>query len=90
MRNAGRVVKEGNLSADATLRALTVNAARMAGAADRLGTIEKGKIANVIVTDGDLFEDRTKVRHVFVDGVLVQIEEAAPQSGGRGRGRGGQ
>ena len=49
-------MKEG-LSADAALRALTINAARIAGAADRLGSIEKGKIANLIVTDGDLFED---------------------------------
>ena len=87
VRNAGRAVKDG-LTPDAAVRALTINAARIAGAADRLGSLEKGKIANVIVTDGDLFEDRTRVVHVFIDGRKVEAEApAAP--GGRGRGRGG-
>ena len=87
VRNAARTVKDG-LSPDAAVRALTINAARIAGAADRLGSLEKGKIANVIVTDGDLFEDRTRVVHVFVDGRKVEPEAPAP-AGGRGRGRGG-
>ena len=85
MRNASRVVKEGNLPADATLRALTVNAARIAGAADRLGTIEKGKIANLVVTEGDLF-DNGRIRHVFIDGRPVDIDVPAAASGARGRG----
>jgi imidazolonepropionase-like amidohydrolase len=87
VRNAARAVKEG-LSADAAVRALTINAARIAGADARLGSLEQGKIANVIVTEGDLFEDRTRVRHVFVDGRLVDVDASAPPSGGRGRGRG--
>ena len=87
VRNAARAVKEG-LPADAGVRALTINAARIAGAADRVGSLEKGKIANVIVTDGDLFEDRTRIVHIFVDGRKVDPEPAAP-AGGRGRGRGG-
>jgi imidazolonepropionase-like amidohydrolase len=87
VRNAARTVKDG-LSPEAAVRALTINAARIAGAADRLGSLEKGKIANVIVTDGDLFEDRTRVVHVFVDGRKVEPEPPAP-AGGRGRGRGG-
>ncbi len=85
IRNAARVVKEGNLPADATLRALTVNAAKMAGAADRLGTIEKGKIANLLVTEGDLFEGG-RIRHVFIDGRPVDIDTPAAQQTGRGRG----
>jgi imidazolonepropionase-like amidohydrolase len=88
VRNAARAVKEG-LPAEAAVRALTINAARIAGAADRLGSLEKGKIGNVIVTDGDLFEDRTRVVHVFVDGRKVEAEPAAPAGRG-GRGRGGQ
>jgi imidazolonepropionase-like amidohydrolase len=87
VRNAARAVKDG-LTAEAAVRALTINAARIAGAADRLGSLEKGKIANVIVTDGDLFEDRTRVVHVFVDGRKVEADAPAP-TGGRGRGRGG-
>jgi imidazolonepropionase-like amidohydrolase len=87
VRNASRAVKDG-LSTDAAVRALTIDAARIAGAADRLGSLEKGKIANVIVTDGDIFEDRTRVVHVFVDGRKVEADAPAP-TGGRGRGRGG-
>ena len=87
VRNAARAVKEG-LPSEAAVRALTINAAQIAGAAERLGSLEKGKIANVIVTDGDLFEDRTRVVHIFVDGRKVEPEAPAP-TGGRGRGRGG-
>jgi imidazolonepropionase-like amidohydrolase len=86
LRNVARAVKEG-LSPDAAVRALTINAARIAGAGDRLGSIEKGKIANVIVTDGDLFDDKTRIRYVFIDGRSVTMEE--PQAE-RGRGRSGQ
>ena len=56
VRNVARVVKEGGLSEDLAIKALTVNAAKLAGAGDRLGTIEKGRMANVIVTDGNLFD----------------------------------
>lgn len=89
VRNAARAVKEG-LSPDAAVRALTINAAKIAGADSRLGSLEKGKIANVIVADGDLFEERTRVRHVFVDGRLIEVPEEPRQQGGRGRGRGNQ
>ena len=87
VRNVSRAVREG-LPAEAALRALTLNAAKIAGADNRVGSIEKGKIANLLVTDGDLFEDRTQVKHVFVDGRMLVLEPPAPQRGG-GRGRGG-
>jgi imidazolonepropionase-like amidohydrolase len=86
LRNAARTVQEG-LSADTAVRALTIDAARIAGAADRVGSLDKGKIANVIVTDGDLFNERTRIVHVFVDGRKVEAEAPAPSGrGGRGRG----
>ncbi len=87
VRNAARAVRSG-LSADAALRALTLDAARIAGAEARVGSIDTGKIANLVITNGDLFEDATQIRHVFVDGRLIVIEEApaAPRGGGRGRG----
>ncbi|HUL74801.1 MAG TPA: amidohydrolase family protein [Vicinamibacterales bacterium] len=72
VRNVARTVKEGGLPADAALRALTSNAAKIAGVGDRLGTIEKGKIANLLVTEGDLF-DNGRVRYVFVDGRSVSV-----------------
>jgi imidazolonepropionase-like amidohydrolase len=63
----------------AAVRALTIGAARIAGASERVGSIERGKIANVIVTDGDLFEEKTRIRHVFVDGREVILEAPRPQ-----------
>jgi imidazolonepropionase-like amidohydrolase len=85
VRNAAKAIKAG-LSADAALRALTIGAAGIAGVSDRLGSIEKGKIANLIVTDGDLFDEKTKVTRVFVEGRPVSIEAPAAPAG-RGRGR---
>jgi len=46
---------DAGLAPDAALRAFTLSAAEIFGVADRLGSIENGKIANLIVTDGDLF-----------------------------------
>ena len=57
------------------IRALTINAAKIAGVADRLGSIEKGKIANLIVTDGDLFAPEMAVRYVFAAGRPVPLTE---------------
>jgi imidazolonepropionase-like amidohydrolase len=67
LKNAQKTVA-GGLSKDAAIKALTINAATIGGAADRLGSLDKGKIANVIVTDGDLFEEKTAIKHVFVNG----------------------
>jgi imidazolonepropionase-like amidohydrolase len=88
VKNVARAVKDG-LSEDGALRALTLDAAKIAGAGDRLGSLEKGKIANVIVTDGDLFNERTRIRHVFVDGRMVNIDVPDTSAGRGGRGRGG-
>ena len=76
VKNAARAVKAG-LTPDAAVRALTINAARIAGVADRVGSLETGKAANVIVTDGDLFGDKTTVKHVFIDGRLMKLDPAA-------------
>src|SRR5690349_22327773 len=46
---------DAGLSEDAAVRALTLSPAEIFGVSDRLGSIEKGKIANLIITDGDLF-----------------------------------
>jgi phosphohistidine swiveling domain-containing protein len=86
-QNAGRVVKEGGLAAEATLRALTIDAARIAGAADRVGSLERGKIANIVAVKGDIL-DGGEITHVFIDGRPVEIA-APPQAPGPGRGRGG-
>lgn len=56
------------LPRDAALRAITINPAEILGLADRLGTIEAGKIANLIVTDGDPLEITTHIEHLIIDG----------------------
>ena len=55
------------------VRAITLGAAEAVGVADRLGSLEPGKIADVIVTDGDLLEIATHVEYVFIDGVAVDL-----------------
>jgi imidazolonepropionase-like amidohydrolase len=70
------VAIEKGLPADAALRALTLGPAEIFGVADRLGSIDAGKIANLIVTDGDLFDESTKVKMVFVDGRKFEEREA--------------
>ncbi|HYX00432.1 MAG TPA: amidohydrolase family protein, partial [Candidatus Elarobacter sp.] len=66
---------DAGLAPDAALRALTLSAAEIFGVADRLGSIENRKIANLVVTDGDLFEEKTKIKMVFVDGRRFEIRE---------------
>src|SRR5229473_2079052 len=66
---------DAGLAPDAALRALTLSAAEIFGVADRLGSIENGKIANLVVTDGDLFEEKTKIKMVFVDGRRFEVRE---------------
>jgi len=84
IKNAAKAVKAG-LAEDAAIRALTMSAAMMAGVGDRLGSIEKGKAANLVVTDGNLFDEKTKITRVFVEGRSIALE-AAPAGRGRGRG----
>jgi imidazolonepropionase-like amidohydrolase len=69
---AGTAVGYG-LPHDAALKAVTVNAAQMLGI-DDLGTIEPGKIANVVVTDGDLLELRTHVKYLFIQGQPTSLD----------------
>jgi len=88
--NVQKAVENG-LSKDEALRALTINAAEILGASDQLGTIEVGKIANLVVASGDLLAKETKVRHVFIDGDQIELKkpDAAPARGGMGGGRPG-
>jgi imidazolonepropionase-like amidohydrolase len=56
------------LPKEEALKAVTIYAAEILGIADRVGSIEQGKIANLIVTDGDPLEIRTQIKHVFING----------------------
>jgi imidazolonepropionase-like amidohydrolase len=53
------------------LRALTINTAEIFGVADRLGTIETGKLGNLMITDGDPLDYQTRVEFVFINGTPV-------------------
>jgi imidazolonepropionase-like amidohydrolase len=61
------------LPGDEALKAVTLYPAQIMNLADRLGSIETGKIANIVVTDGDLLETRTHVRHLFIDGRQIPL-----------------
>ncbi|MFZ0335577.1 MAG: amidohydrolase family protein [Candidatus Acidiferrales bacterium] len=69
---AGTAVGYG-LPQEEALKAVTVNAAQMLGIND-LGTIESGKIANIVVTDGDLLELRTHVKYLFIQGQPTSLD----------------
>jgi imidazolonepropionase-like amidohydrolase len=72
---AAKKAIDAGLPADAALRALTLSAAEIFGVADRLGSIEKGKIANLVIADGDLFNEKTKIKYVLVDGQRFTVRE---------------
>ena len=71
---------DAGLSRQDAVRALTLSPAEIYGVADRVGSIEKGKIANLVVTRGELFDDSTKVEMVFIDGrrYLMAPEQSVP------------
>jgi imidazolonepropionase-like amidohydrolase len=59
------------LAPEAALRALTINAAEIFGVADRLGSLEKGKYADIVIFDGDPTRTAARVRTVIVNGQVV-------------------
>jgi imidazolonepropionase-like amidohydrolase len=83
LKAAKRAIDAG-LASDAALRAFTLDTAEILGLSDRMGSIAQGKIANLVVTDGDIFNEKTKVKHVFVDGRWFEIheEETPPEKPG--------
>ncbi|MGI8897752.1 MAG: amidohydrolase family protein [Pyrinomonadaceae bacterium] len=74
---------ENGLSRDDALRALTIWPAQILGVADRLGSIETGKIANLTITRGDFFDRSSRISHVFIDGRPIDLrpEAAGAQAG---------
>ena len=69
---AGMAAAFGLSKADA-LKSVTLYPAQIMNVADRLGSIEAGKMANLVVTDGDLLEIRTNIRYLFIDGRPVVL-----------------
>jgi imidazolonepropionase-like amidohydrolase len=69
---AGMAAAFGLSKADA-LKAVTLYPAQIMKVSDRLGSIEAGKIANLVVADGDPLEARTHIRYVFIDGRQIPL-----------------
>lgn len=69
---AGMAAAYGLSKADA-VKAVTLYPAQIMNVADRLGSIEPGKMANLVVTDGDLLEIRTRIRYLFIEGRPVVL-----------------
>lgn len=72
-QNAANAVAYG-LPYDDALRAVTVYPAQIFGLADQFGTLETGKLANLIVTNGDPLELTTDVRYLFIRGQLTSTD----------------
>ncbi len=70
--NLRKAIAHG-LPADTALAALTTRPAAALGVADQLGTIEPGKRANLLLADGDVFDKKTKLRTVFIDGLAHEL-----------------
>lgn len=79
LRRAIRQAIDRGLSRADAIRALTLNVAEIYGVSDRLGSIDKGKIANLVVIKGDAFDDKSTIEYVFVDGKQFQPSREAQQ-----------
>ncbi|MEE9389711.1 MAG: amidohydrolase family protein [Candidatus Aminicenantaceae bacterium] len=55
------------------LKGVTIYPAQIFGVDDILGSLEKGKVANIVLADGDILELRTNIKHVFIDGKEVDL-----------------
>lgn len=86
--NLRRMIAAG-LTEDQALAALTTSPAQILGIADRVGTVDNGKIANLVISDKPYFNEKAKVRYVFVDGVMykyeVKEEKKADAKNGNGK-----
>src|SRR5215213_5289717 len=80
LSNANKTIENGLQPLDA-LRAFTIWPAEILGVKDQLGSIEVGKIANLTVTRGDLFDRNSRIAHVFIDGRPVDLRPASPGQG---------
>jgi len=69
-----RLATRNGLSKEMAIRAATLTAAQILGIDQQLGSIENGKIANLLISDGDILEEKSKLTQVFVDGELFELQ----------------
>jgi imidazolonepropionase-like amidohydrolase len=79
MFNAGTAVAYG-LTKEQALQAITLNAAKILGIEDKTGTLEKGKDANIVISDGDILDMKTSnVSLAFIQGREVSLDDKQKQ-----------
>ena len=71
--NAGFAAAYG-MGVEEALKAVTIIPAEIFGVSDQLGSLTKGKVANLFICDGDPFETKTQVENLFIEGYKVPIE----------------
>lgn len=86
-KNLKRMIDAG-LSESAALAALTTNAADQLGISKIAGTVEKGKLANLVITDKPYFEEKSAIRYVFVDGQMSEMKKKEEKKGDIEKGAG--
>jgi imidazolonepropionase-like amidohydrolase len=87
LQNVARAIEQG-LARDEALRALTIGPAEILGVSHQLGSLEVGKIANLTVTRGDLFDRQARLSYVFIDGRPVDLKPVATPAGAGGQATG--
>jgi imidazolonepropionase-like amidohydrolase len=75
--NLAEAIERG-LSPEAALAALTTTPAELLGITPVAGTLEPGKMANLVVVEGELFVDKPKIRQLWIDGQRLEIKESKP------------
>jgi hypothetical protein len=74
------MIKNG-LTEDQALAALTTQPAELLGVAGTMGTLDNGKMANMVITDKPYFDEKANVRYVFVDGTMYTYEVKEKKKG---------
>lgn len=73
-KNLRRMINAG-LREDDALAALTINPAKLLGMSDRLGSVDNGKIANLVITTEPYFHEKADIQYMFVDGKLYDCNK---------------
>ena len=74
LKNVQKAIKTG-LPKEEALKSMTIIPAKFLGVSSFLGSLEPGKIANIILTSGEIFDEKAKVERVFVDGISFEIKK---------------
>lgn len=86
-KNLRRMIAAG-LSETTALAAITTRAAEQLGISKIAGSIEAGKLANLVITDKPYFEEKSKIRYVFIDGQMNEMKKKEEKKGQIAKGAG--